>query len=143
MCKNGFWVFFSENRVVISDKDGNVVTCSERGSLYVPNGVMLKRALFASPEIWQARFGHSSPKKILQMSSINVAENLQTGTKTVPNVCEVCFISGQTRSHITKTSGFCATRTLHYVHLDVCRPIDTVPENGARYLATFIDQFSK
>lgn len=90
MCNNGLKVSFSENQVVISDRNKSVAAGSQRGSLYVLNMVMPERALYANLETWHARLGHSSPKGILQMSSNNVARNLEIGNKTLPNVCEVC-----------------------------------------------------
>lgn len=77
------------------------------------------------------------------MSLTNVAENLQVGSKTLPNVGEECLLSSHTLSNIPRTSNICATKVLELVHFNVCGPIETVPKGGARYFVNFIDHFSK
>lgn len=68
------------------------------------------------------------------MSSNNVVENLQIGSKTLSNVCKICSFSSQTRSRIPKAKNLCHTKILQHVYTNVFRSIKTVSKSGACYL---------
>ena len=57
-------------------------------------------------------------------------------------VCEPCTQAKQHRLPFP-TSDTISTKPLQLIHMDVCGPLEETSRGGARYLATFLDDFSK
>ena len=57
-------------------------------------------------------------------------------------VCEPCIQAKQHRLPFP-TSDTISTKPLQLIHTDVCGPLEQTSRGGARYLATFLDDFSK
>jgi hypothetical protein len=59
-------------------------------------------------------------------------------------VCEPCILGKQTRESFPKESmSEESTELLQLVHMDVCGPMPKASKGGSRYLATFLDDYSK
>jgi hypothetical protein len=65
-------------------------------------------------------------------------EFMEEGTK----VCDVCVLSKQAQNphHTTESK---STDVLDLIHMDVCGPIQVPSLGGARYFATFLDDYSR
>ena len=99
-----------------------------------------------TPELWHRRFGHLGYKNLEKMQKME----LITGIAVKPerfrdagkDVCEPCVKAKQHRA-AHPTSGSESTAPLELLHMDVCGPFSETSLGGARYFATYLDDYSK
>lgn len=99
-----------------------------------------------SAALWHARFGHPSYDSLASL----VSKELVTGINVTPdvflaekgNTCEPCIMSKHARDPFG-ASNSSSRKACELIHMDVCGPIDPSSLGGAKYLATFIDDYSK
>jgi hypothetical protein len=81
------------------------------------------------------------------MASLKKLENMVDGMnlKEVPlhHVCEACIEGKHQRTSFPKDEASRASKLLELVHSDVCGPMKTASRGGARYIVSFIDDFSR
>lgn len=82
-------------------------------------------------------------KKLYQRHQNTGSKNLQIGSKSLPNVCEVWSVSSKTRCNFPKICDSCEAKSVERAHSDVRESTETVFEGGARYFVIFTNQFSK
>ncbi|CAL1397608.1 unnamed protein product [Linum trigynum] len=95
-----------------------------------------------SLELWHRRFGHLSPKAILQLQQKEFVRDLPKLTGEV-GVCSTCQVGKQHRAPFPKKSTWRATQKLQLLHADLCGPITPTSNGGKRYIFTLIDDFSR
>jgi transposase InsO family protein len=76
------------------------------------------------------------------VSGVRVSGKAFREKKTL--VCEPCILGKQTRESFPKESvSKESTEPLQLVHMDVCGPMPKASKGGNKYLATFLDDYSK
>ncbi|MGQ3285888.1 GAG-pre-integrase domain-containing protein, partial [Bosea sp. (in: a-proteobacteria)] len=105
-----------------------------------------------SPKVWHERLGHASYSVLERMQR----EHMVTGVDTTasqfraagsdPAVCEGCVVGKQNRHvhfPLPSPNAPAVTAALGLIHMDVCGPFSLAARDGSRYLATFLDEFTK
>lgn len=125
----------------------------ERNNLYLikttsncsDKGAVAAMATTATPQLWHRRFGHIGYSSLAKMASGNMVTGInldQAEIKAAHNmVCDTCALSKQPRAHFSSSSSR-ASSVLELVHMDVVGPMEEMSLGGARYLATFLDDYS-
>ncbi|CAM6117358.1 unnamed protein product [Calypogeia fissa] len=93
-------------------------------------------------ELWHKRLSHVNFQRFHSMMS----KQLVTGIPALPHekhLCDSCILAKQHRECIPKKSATRSTRPLQLIHTDLCGPFEVNTLHGARYLLTFIDDFSR
>ncbi|XP_058982660.1 uncharacterized protein LOC105262273 [Musca domestica] len=140
---NGNKVVFEKNMCTILGDDGVVVAKAiSQNNLYKLCGLSFRKTNAAftvnnDASIWHRRLGHicdDTLKKIKAANELNLKAN---GEK-----CEVCIQGKQSRASF-KDEGHRATELLELVHSDVMGPFEPKSFSGARYIVTFVDDYSR
>lgn len=95
----------------------------------------------SSQELWHRRLGHLNKRSmdlLKQGMAIGIDYN---SNKFTP--CVACFEGKQSRLPFPKQSYNRATEKLGLIHSDLCGPMSVSSFSGARYLLTFIDDFTR
>lgn len=95
---------------------------------------------------WHRRLGHLGYDNLVRLKhqdmvhgfDVDVSDLKASATET----CEPCLMGKQLRKPF-QTSSTVSSKPLQLVHMDVCGPMPVTSIGGARYLATFLDDFSK
>jgi len=99
-----------------------------------------------TPELWHRRFGHLGYGNLSKLpkivSGIKVTEE-EFKTAADGGLCEPCILSKQHREPFPLTSRERTSRPLELVHMDVCGPMHLASRGGNRYVATFLDDYSR
>jgi len=145
--KRGVCQVFMRNEVVlrVEQKGGLFAICQPR--LSWRDSCMLVREA-ESPELWHRRLGHEGYENLAKMAEEELVSGVRVSGKAFREkkslVCEPCILGKQTRESFPKESvSEESTELLQLVHMDVCRPMPKVSKGGSRYLATFLDDYSK
>ena len=141
---------FSAEGGVLKVSKGALVVMKARkvGSLYVLHGLTVTASVAVSSssmsdsdvtKLWHMRLGHMSEKGLTLLSKRGLLCGQSTGKM---DFCEHCVFGKQKRlsfgTGIHKTKG-----SLDYIHSDLWGPAQVPSKGGARYLLTFIDDFSR
>ena len=94
-----------------------------------------------SQSLWHRRLGH------LNIRSMNLLKNgLATGInyqcEQINQPCEQCILGKQTALPFSKSTSR-ANDFLQIIHSDLCGPMQTASHNGAKYVITFTDDYSR
>ena len=99
-----------------------------------------------SAQLWHRRFGHLGFDNLVKLRSRDMVEGLNVPAAAFEaakrQVCEPCILAKQHREPFT-TSEKESTKPLELVHMDLCGPFQVPSLGGSRYLATFLDDYSK
>ena len=98
-------------------------------------------------ELWHRRFGHLGYDNLYKLQSKDMVEGISVAASKFKQqqkhgVCEPCIQAKHHRLSFP-TSDTNSTKPLQLIHMDVCGPLEEPSRGGARYLATFLDDFSK
>ena len=141
---------FSAEGGVLKVSKGALVVMKARkvGSLYVLHGSIMTGsvAVSSSPmsdsdvtKLWHMRLGHMSEKGLTLLRKRGLLCGQSTGKM---DFCENCVFGKQKR--LSFSTGIHKTRgSLDYIHFDLWVPAPVPSKGGARYLLTFIDDFSR
>lgn len=103
---------------------------------------MLSRKEESDAVIWHRRFGHLNYGSLCRMRDGIVTGMKFSNEKIGLQNCEVCAEGKQSREPF-KTSQSYTKELLELVHSDLVGPMETKSIGGAKYLLTFIDDYSK
>lgn len=101
-----------------------------------------------TPKLWHRRYGHLGYDNLVKLKEKNMVEGIAVSAsefkqqKQENPFCETCTLAKQHRLPFPESDSKSSTQ-LELVHMDVCGPIQVRSAGGARYLATFIDDYSK
>lgn len=90
--------------------------------------------------LWHRRLGHISRENLIAVK--NSSKGLENVKNITDKKCIVCVKGKQTRLPFPK-SGHRASELLELIHSDVMGPLEVESYSGARYLLTFIDDYSR
>lgn len=94
-----------------------------------------------SQELWHRRLGHLN-RRSMKLLKQGIASGIDyTDSKYTP--CVACIKGKQSRLPFPKQSYNRATEKLGLIHSDLCGPMSVSSFSGARYLLTFIDDFTR
>ena len=142
--------FNRDGSCIMKIKDISIVATEENGLFTlpaeVPNacGHALMVTACETPQLWHQRYGHLSYRNMALLPNMVEGINVtaEAFVKASEGLCEPCLMGKQTR----QLFGESTTQTAHpleLVHMDVCGPMPTATLGGAKYLATFLDDYSK
>ena len=129
----------------ISQEDGLMVINQVRRQ---PGVALTARASHETPELWHRRYGHLGYDNLVKLKEQNMVEGIAVSAsefkqqKQENPFCETCTLAKQHRLPFPESDSQSSIQ-LELVHMDVCGPIQVTSAGGARYLATFIDDYSK
>lgn len=151
--EKGHAVVFSASGCSIYDADhfqinGEVVaTASNVNGLYQldtaksSEQVVYITKSYTSQELWHRRLGHLN-RISMDLLKKGMATGVDYGLEK-GEACEVCLLGKQSRKPFKKTGGKRAAEVLGLVHTDLCGPMPSESWNGARYVFTLIDDYSR
>ena len=126
-----------------------VMKACRSGSLYILQGTTVTGSVAVSSsslsdsditKLWHMRLGHMSEKGL----SILSKRGLLCGQSTGPlDFCEYCIFGKQKRVSFTSPAVHKTKGTLDYIHSDLWGPAQVQSKGGARYMLTFIDDYSR
>ena len=97
-------------------------------------------------ELWHRRFGHLGYDNLYKLQSKSMVDGISVAAaqfkEQQKEVCEPCIQAKQHRLPFP-TSDRASSKPLELLHMDVCGPLEEDSRGGARYLATFLDDFSR
>ena len=130
LTSSGVVCTFSDCKLMMTTPRGNICVSPSMGIFpIIPDriGAML------SSEIQHRRMGHLGHTSLTR---------LFPGTSQIKD-CRICAISNQKRRKFKHRSSVRASRAGQIIHSDVCGPIKPVSVGGARYIVSFIDDFTR
>jgi hypothetical protein len=148
LISEGFKVEFDKDGYKVNDAQGVVVVEARRDKkLYLLNMKVHKdmahiaNSLYEGAMFWHERHGHFNMATLKELDAMVDGMNL----KEVPlhHICERCVKGKHQRTSFPKDGATRASQLLEIVHTDVCEPMRTTSNGGARYFFTFIDDFSR
>ena len=101
-----------------------------------------------TPELWHRRFGHLGYDSLANLVEQDMVEGISVSTEDFKRQqqeqppCATCALAKQPRLPFPP-SHHKSSRPLQLVHMDVCGPMQVPSQGAARYLATFIDDYSR
>ncbi|MCQ7691360.1 DDE-type integrase/transposase/recombinase, partial [Salmonella enterica] len=126
-----------------------VMKACRSGSLYILQGTTVTGSVAVSSsslsdsditKLWHMRLGHMSEKGL----SILSKRGLLCGQSTGPlDFCEHCIFGKQKRVSFNSPTVHKTKGTLDYIHSDLWGPAHVQSKGGARYMLTFIDDYSR
>ncbi|KXZ41532.1 hypothetical protein GPECTOR_411g256 [Gonium pectorale] len=102
-----------------------------------------------SAELWHRRYGHLSYGALAELAAGDMVSGMAISAATAREAkkansespCAVCETTKQTRRQFPSRPK-AAAAVMERVHMDVCGPMRVPASNGARYVATFLDEYS-
>ena len=98
-------------------------------------------------ELWYRRFGHFDLDNLYKLQSKDMVETISVAASQFKQQqqhagCEPYIQARQHRLPFSM-SDFISTKPLQLIHVAVCAPLAELSRGGAKYLATFVDDYSK
>ncbi|KAL4116577.1 hypothetical protein PRIC2_012029 [Phytophthora ramorum] len=92
-------------------------------------------------ELWHARMGHMNKDALAKTQCATTGMPMMD--RKSMTLCGSCMKGKQTVEHFPSRSMSKTTKVLQLVHTDVMGPMKTKLKGGARYVLTFVDDYSK
>lgn len=128
---NGLWLMnFMANNKTSSESEGPINQVHNVGPSKLGH-------------LWHRRLGHVNYKSIVKMNGKNLVIGLDGINNNNNFSCVDCAKCKMTESPYPKEAQNRATTVLGRVHSDICGPMPKQSYGGARYLITFIDDYSR
>ena len=95
--------------------------------------------------LWHARLGHVAPPKMIEASRASTGIPSFATSSNESLLCEGCACGKMHTAPFAHTSGSVVrtSRALELVHTDVMGPLSPKSKGGARFVVTFVDDFSR
>jgi transposase InsO family protein len=146
--QHGYKVDFYLDKCLIKNiNDGFkiVATGVESDGIYKFLASVDKKAYIATnssiSELWHQKYGHLNYQSLSMLSKINMVDGLPW-IRVSTNVCTRCMVGKQHRDKFER-SRWRASKSLELVHRDLRGPMNPPSKGGAKYILTFIDDFSR
>lgn len=141
-------VIFDENYAkIISRACGTEAMKAKRTGdlfIYVPNNNILCAAMVNRGNIieWHRKYGHLNMKSLELLSKNNMVRGMDI--KNIGKVdCDICLKGKISALPFPKYSSRFSKNILEIIHSDVCGPMHTSSLSGAKYMVSFVDDFSR
>ena len=147
---NGAKVHVANGRCAIEVRGNTVLTGHKERGLYVMHTeedqktCLLSSSSRETAELWHRRYGHLGYKNLQRLVKEEMVQgiNLTQGQVPAQKVCETCVMAKQ-HCHTHPSSASKASAPLELIHMDVMGPLQEASCGGCKYVATFLDDFSK
>jgi hypothetical protein len=145
--KRGVCQVFMRNEVVLqAEQKGGLFAIYQPGLSWRDSCLLVREA--ESLDLWHRRLRHEGYENLAKMAEEELVSGVRVSRKAFREkktlVCEPCILGKQTRESFPKESmSEESTELLQLVHMDVCGPMPKASKGGSRYLATFLDDYSK
>ncbi|KMQ88628.1 retrovirus-related pol polyprotein from transposon tnt 1-94 [Lasius niger] len=140
-------VVFKKNHAIIRDLQGNVKMFAERqGNLfYIQEHQQEAYATVNKKnkvELWHGRFGHLNFRDLHTMKkNLDVIGMDFKDLNTTPD-CKTCLTAKSPRQPFPKRENR-SSEKLQIIHTDLCGPMRTTSNGGAKYFMTITDDYSR
>jgi len=141
-------VIFNKDHAIIQDSKGDVKMIAERhGDLfYVRESCQEANAVTdtkpSKVELWHGRFGHINFRDLHNMKRKASVEGMDFSIVNIPPDCKICIAAKLPRLPFPKVASR-SSRKLEIIHTDLCGPMRTTSNGGAKYFMTMIDDYSR
>lgn len=140
-------VKFQRTSCVIWDKDSAVALGIKVGKAYLLDCQQEEAKLVEYSdaggewELWHARMGHLNGEALIKTQRATIGmPAVSQGTKIL---CGSCMKGKQTVTRFPSRSLTKTSQVLELVHTDVMGPMKKKSKGGARYVLTFVDDYSR
>lgn len=148
---NGHKVLFTKDRATVQDSRGNTTMIAKRVNNLFYLQESFNSAYSATDakrsqlRTWHERLGHLNVRDVSRMHDTRTVFGMKLDRDPTPFDCKTCAAGKLTQTAFpTRSSGTSRTSgALDLVHTDVCGPMRTESESGARYFVTFIDDYTR
>lgn len=138
-------VFNVDGCTVYNSNNKKLLHCQAENGVYKLN-MNSEQCMISKGEnsaiTWHRRFGHVNYQSLIKMKNGIVNGMDFNADKLDLMVCETCAMGKQTRAPFNASSSE-TTQLLELIHSDLCGPMETQSIGKAKYMLTFIDDFSK
>jgi hypothetical protein len=139
----------SKAAFIVAAKEGQQAGNAEKEEEKASEDKSVKPAVSESKvKLWHERYGHlglASLAKLAREEMVTglpvTAQEFETARKQ-EKVCEPCVMAKHTRRPFTSSDSI-SKEPLELTHMDVMGPFKVPTHLGARYVATFLDDYSK
>ena len=149
----GVQVDFKPDECCLSFHGVRFAVARRVGGLYIigpPGACVDAHGLLAvapqSAQLWHKRFGHLGHDSLAQMQERGLVKGISVPSSdfrsAAREVCESCALAKHHRFPFP-SSGRRSTALLQLVHMDLCGPLQEPSLGGAKYLANFLEDFSR
>lgn len=130
---------------------GTIIHAAQHEGLYCFSSICHKETAMTATaketaELWHRRYGHMGYDSMAKLpsivSGISVTAEQFKKAAASDNICETCVTSKQNRLPFPSSQSK-TTRPLELVHMDVCGPMQEASLGGNKYVATFLDDYTK
>lgn len=143
----GFKVIFAGEKAFVKRKDGSTAMVAEkRNDLYIVD-VNADHAWQTNidpenQERWHRRYGHLNLMDLKTLQTNNMIKGFNLNPKDSKSDCIICA-KGKIKQFPYKEAEHRQKEKLGLIHSDICGPMKNESLGGAKYFATFIDDFSR
>lgn len=150
ICEQGHTVTFNKKGCTITNADGNILasTKCENGVYKLRSAkkdidlCMVAQKGSVSALTWHRRLGHMNAKSMQKMKNgAVIGVDYQDDDKAIKH-CEMCPVGKHARSPF-QNSGTCTSKLLELIYTVIMGPMKPQSIGHAKYLLTFIDDYSK
>jgi len=149
----GYRVIFDKSKAeVIDNVNRSILTAHRKDGLYYirdsrnqqETSVNLVNEVknFDTVELWHRKMGHLNIQDLVRSHRDKCIKGMNLRDINEDFQCEICISSKMTRMPFPKSSTQ-ATKILEIIHSDICGPMRVESNGKARYVATFIDDYSR
>lgn len=143
--ENNNKITFDKNKCVIYNDNNEVITevIAENGVYKIrENDVCMLSKQSETAMTWHRRLGHLNYQTMIKMrngavSGIEFQDDLDDVKK-----CEICAYAKQSRLPFENSTSE-TSHVLELIHSDICGPMETQSIGKARYILTFIDDYTR
>jgi hypothetical protein len=93
-------------------------------------------------DLWHKRLGHMN-RRAMNLLKSEMSTGIDYNNNDKGESCVACIEGKLTRSSFPKKSEHRASGKLELVHTDLCGPMRVESHNGAKYMLTFTDDFTR
>lgn len=155
--KNGAQLAFSGDSCLIKLRGEVIAEASGSSGIYhiyaVPceceggaDAAVMATSSTVSPQLWHRRFGHLGYDNLVRLARDNMVRGMNIPASAFKEAsertCEPCVMAKQHRLPFGASVMQC-TQPMELVHMDLCGPMPVESLGGSRYIATFLDDYSK
>jgi hypothetical protein len=146
-------VFGSEDRATVTRGGRTLLeaTCHKDDNIYKVRSTadssketaLISSSSKASPEVWHSRFAHLGYSNMARLPSMVKGLDLTAADFKAAGevICGPCIMGKQKRLPFPDSETV-TKKPLELVHMDLCGPLAVPSSGGARYIATFLDDYS-
>lgn len=145
LVRKGNTIVFDENGCTIRNMNKEIVAnCKAENGVYKfkTSGMCMLARQKCSAITWHRRLGHLNVQSMKKMRDGAVDGIDFDDDDAAIQQCETCAKGKQTRS-VFKASKTSTSRALELIHSDLMGPMETKSIGQAKYILTFVDDFTK